>query len=322
MKYRRLGKTNFDVSVLCYGTAFWGSRTSEEEARKIFYFCLENGVNFFDTAEVYGSKLGEAEEILGKFLKESGRRKNLIISSKVHGYRDNRYQSRKEVLQSIDDTLKRLQTDYVDIYFLHWPDPYTPLEEVLETMDIIVKSGKARFIGMSNYPSWQVYQAITISEKNQLSQVSVLQEIFNLVDYDVNFEKYELAKKFNLGYMAYSPLASGFLTGKYKRNSIPSDTRGSIKPNWEEKRWDWRFSEYGWKILNEVEFLARKYNSTISQISLALLLCFDGIGCVIDGSRTLEQLKENIKFTEFKIEKEDFENLIKKTYFLSIENNE
>lgn len=319
MKYKKLGKTNLEVSIFCYGTAFWGGRTSKEEAKNIFYYCIENGVNFFDTAEVYGSKHGEAEEILGELLKESKQRKNLIISSKVHGYRDGRYQSKKEILQSIDDSLKRLQTDYLDIYFLHWPDPHTPLEEVLETMDLIVKSGKARFIGMSNYMSWQVYQALTICEKKQLSQISVLQEIFNLVDYDVNYEKYELAKTYNLGYMAYSPLASGFLTGKYKKDLIPSDTRGYIKPNWEEKRWNWRFSEYGWSILDEIEKLAKKYGSTISQISLALIMCFDGISCIIDGSRNLIQLKENIKFVDLKIDQKDFEILRKKSFFLGTE---
>ncbi|MCX7940668.1 MAG: aldo/keto reductase, partial [Endomicrobia bacterium] len=148
-------------------------------------------------------------------------------------------------------------------------------------------------------------------------EISVLQEIFNIVDFDVNYEKYELSKKFNLGYMAYSPLASGFLTGKYKKDLIPKDTRGFIKPEWEEKRWRWRFTEYGWEVLSEVESLSKKYSATISQVSLALVLCFDSVSCVIDGSRTVEQLKENIKCIDLKIEKEDFEKIKKLSYFLS-----
>ncbi|MEN3013231.1 MAG: aldo/keto reductase [Endomicrobiia bacterium] len=316
MKYRILGKTNLKVSEICYGTAFWGGRTTYTQAKEIFYFCIDKGINFFDTAEVYGSRWGEAEEILGDFLKESKKRKDLVISTKVHGYRDGRYQTKKEILESIENSLKRLKTDYVDIYFLHWPDPFTPIEEVLETMDKVVKSGKARFIGMSNYMSWEVFQAIELSKNKGLTQPYVLQEIFNIVDFDVNFEKYELAKKLNLGYMAYSPLASGFLTGKYKKDFIPPDTRGFIKPDWEEKRWKWRFSEYGWKVLQEVEILAKNYSCSVSQLSLALVLCFDTVSCVIDGSRTVEQLKENIKCIDLKIDKNDFEKIKDLSYFL------
>ncbi len=318
MKYRTLGKTNLKVSEICYGTAFWGGRTNFEEAKKIFYFCLDNGINFFDTAEVYGSRLGEAEEMLGKLLKESAKRKDLIISTKVHGYRDNRYQTRKEILECIDQSLKRLQTDYVDIYFLHWPDPFTPCEEVISAMNEVVKSGKARFIGMSNYASWEVFQFIEVARKNNFSQPAVLQEIFNVVDFDVNFEKYLLAKKLNLGYMAYSPLASGFLTGKYDKNKpIPENTRGKMKADWEAKRWDWRFSEYGWKILDKIKQLSTKYNATYSQISIALVLAFDGVSCVIDGSRTVEQLKENISCVNIKVEKEDFNSINELSFFLS-----
>lgn len=318
MKYRNLGKTELKISEICYGTAFWGGRTSFEEAKKIFYFCIDNGINFFDTAEVYGSRLGEAEEFLGQLLKESNKRRDLIISTKVHGYRDNKYQTKKEILECIDQSLSRLKTDYVDIYFLHWPDPFTPTEEVLSAMDQVVKTGKARFIGMSNYNSWEVFQFIETAKQNNFSQPCVLQEIFNVVDFDVNFEKYLLAKKLNLGYMAYSPLASGFLTGKYMKNQpIPEDTRGKMKADWEAKRWNWRFSEYGWGILEEVEKLSKKYNATISQVSLALVLAFDGISCIIDGSRTVEQLKENINCINIKIEKEDFETINKISYFLA-----
>lgn len=320
MKFRKLGSTGLEVSVLCYGTAFWGARTSEEEAKKIFYFCIERGVNFFDTAEVYGSYLGQAEEILGKFLKESGLRDKLIISSKVHGYRDGRYQSKKEILECIDASLKRLNTDYLDIYFLHWPDPYTPIEEVLQTMDELVKVGKVRFVGMSNYQSWEVYEAIQICKEKGFSFPSVLQEIFNLVDFDVNIEKYNLAKRFDLGYMAYSPLASGFLTGKYRKDKpVPEDTRGSLLSGWEKKRWLFRFTDYGWKILDKVEEFAKKYNVSISQFAIAAILCFDGVSCVIDGSRTLEQLKENIRFLDITIDKKDFEELLELCYFLKKE---
>ncbi len=318
MKYRLLGKTGLKVSEICYGTAFWGGRTDFEEAKKIFYFCIENGINFFDTAEVYGSHLGEAEEFLGRLLKESKRRNDLVISTKVHGYRDNRYQTKKEILECIDQSLSRLQTDYVDVYFLHWPDPFTPIEEVLSAMNQVVKSGKARFIGMSNYTSWEIFQFIEIAKQNNFSQPCVLQEIFNIVDFDVNFEKYLLAKKLDLGYMAYSPLASGFLTGKYKKNkTIPENTRGKMKADWEAKRWSWRFSEYGWRILEEVEKLSQKYNITVAQMALSLVLAFDGVSCIIDGSRTVEQLKENINCINIKIEKEDFETINKISYFLA-----
>jgi aryl-alcohol dehydrogenase-like predicted oxidoreductase len=320
MKYRKLGNTQLEVSCICYGTAFWGGRTDIEEARKIFYYCIEQGINFFDTAEVYGSYLGQAEEFLGKFLKESKLRNKLVISSKVHGYRDGRYQSRKEILECINASLKRLNTDYLDIYFLHWPDPFTPIEEVLQTMDELVKSGKTRFVGMSNYQSWEVYEAIQICKEKNFNKPSVLQEIFNLVDFDVNIEKYNLAKKFNLGYMAYSPLASGFLTGKYRKDKpVPENTRGSLLSDWEKKRWLFRFTDYGWKVLDKVEEFAKKYNATISQFSLAAVLCFDGVSCVIDGSRTVEQLKENIKFLDITIDKEDFEKLLEHCYFLKKE---
>jgi len=316
MNYRMLGNTPLKVSEICYGTMTFGAYTDVKESEEIFNKALELGINFFDTAEVYGGKFGYSEEILGKIMKD--KRKDIILSTKVHGFMEpNRYQSRKEIIETLEQSLKRLKTDYIDVYFLHWNDPYVSIEERLNTLDKLVKDGKIRYIGTSNFDSWLVYKMLKYSRDFNLQPISVMQEIFNPVDFDVKKEIISLAKEEKLGIMVYSPLASGFLTGKYKKGEKPpAGSRGDIKMDWEKKRWEFRFSDYGFKILDIFENISKKYNATISQIVISYLLSFEVFSTIIIGAKDLKQLVENVKGVDIKIENSDIENIKNNSYFL------
>ncbi len=316
MNYRMIGKTPLRVSEICYGTMTFGANSDVKESEEIFNFCLDNGINFFDTAEVYGGKYGSSEEIFGKIIKN--KRDKIIISSKVHGYLPpNQFQSRKEIISTLEQSLKRLKTDYIDIYFLHWPDPYTPIEERLDTLNELVKQGKIRYIGTSNFDSWLVYKMVKYSKDFNLAQISVMQEIYNPIDFDVSKEKLSLAEEENIGIMVYSPLASGFLTGKYlKGKNPPKGSRGDVKMDWEKKRWDFRFSEYGYKILDIIKKITDKHNATISQVALAYLLSYKVFSSIIVGSRTVKQIKENIKSINITLDKKEIKQIKENSYFL------
>lgn len=314
MEYVILNKTALRVSRICYGTMTFGAYSDLKESEKIFNYCLEKGINFFDTAEVYGGQYGPSEEILGKIIK--GKRDKIIISTKVHGFIEpDKFQSRNEIKKSLEQSLKRLNTDYIDIYFLHWLDNYVTIEERLNTLNELVKEGKIRYIGTSNFDSWLVYKMLNYSYENNLAPISVMQELFNIVDFDVSREKFSLAQKEGIPIMVYSPLAGGFLNEKYlDKNNIPKGSRGDIIMDWESKRWKFRFSEIGYKMLNLLHNLAKKYNATISQIAISYLLNFKEFGAIIIGSRSIQQLEENLKAIDIKLAEEDI-NLIKSETF-------
>lgn len=309
MNYHFLGATPLKVSEICYGTMTFSWKNNLKESEQIFNFAFDHGINFFDTAEMYG----DAEEYLGKIIK--GKRDKIILSSKVHGFSEpNFYQSRQSIKQTVERSLKLLKTDYIDIYFLHWLDPYTPFEEKLNALHELVKEGKIRYIGTSNHDAWLVEKMLNYADLHNLSPISVMQEVYNPVDYDISRERLSLAKNQNIGMMVYSPLAGGFLTGKYRKNNIPDNSRAKAGADWENKRWQFRFSEYGFKLLNLLEKIAEKYNATISQTTLSYLLSFQELSTLVVGSSNINQLEENLKI--FQMETEDVNAIKKESLFL------
>ncbi len=297
MEYRTLGVTKLDVSPLCLGTMQFGWTSDEAMSLRLLSTACEAGINFIDTADIYsrwadGNPGGVAEQIIGRWLKQGGiPRQKIILASKVRGSMgngpDDEGLSRKHILQAVENSLRRLQTDYIDLYQAHWPDEKTPLEETLSAFSDLVKQGKVRFIGASNYAAWQLMQALWTSDRNSLIRYDTLQPHYNLVHRD-EFER-ELAavcRTYQLAVVPYSPLAGGFLTGKYRRNLVPNSARAGGA-----KRY---FTEQNWNLLEQMELLAKEKKASVSQIALAWLLADPLMSSLIIGANSLEQLKDNL----------------------------
>ena len=241
MKYKKFGNTGLEVSVICLGTMQFGWSTDEKTSFKILDKFFEEGGNFIDTADVYsrwveGNPGGVSERIIGKWMKSRNVREGIVLATKVRGRMwegpNGEGLSRKHIMKAVEDSLRRLQTDYIDLYQVHWPDWDTPLEETLRALDDLVRDGKVRYIGASNYPAWYLTKALWISDKYSLHRFESIQPQYSLV-YREEFEKelMHLAEDQKLAVIPHSPLAGGFLTGKYKRNRPlpPSPRAETIK---------------------------------------------------------------------------------------------
>ena len=315
MRMRFLGKTGLQVSELCLGTGSFGGsgsykRTGEigqKEADLIVSMALDSGINFFNTAETYSD--GWAEEILGKALGK--KRKEAIVITKVHptrspGPNDGGF-SRKHLIEGCDASLKRLGTDYIDLYELHMFDEYTPLEVTLRALDDLVRMGKVRYVGCSNFAGWQVMKSLAISRENAWASFVTLEAMYSLASRWLEFELIPLCIDQGLAVLAFSPLHGGFLSGKYRKgNPWPAGTRFKSLENTEpwpvepEKLFD---------IIDELATIAKAHNATVSQTALNYLLQKSGINSLIIGVRTAEQLEENIKTTEWEITPEEVARL-------------
>ena len=299
MEYRVLGQTGISVSELCLGTMQFGWTASEEDAHKILTSAYEAGINFIDTADIYsrwvdGNAGGVAEEIIGKWLTQSGiARSQVVIATKVRGLMgkgpNDEGLSRNHIMHAVEASLRRLGTDYIDLYQAHWFDEKTPIDVTLRAFDDLIKQGKVRYIGASNYPTWRLMEALWAADRHMLARYDSLQPHYNLA-YRSEFER-ELAdvcRTYHLGVIPYSPLAAGFLTGKYQKDQVKPD---SARLNGVQRRY---FNERGWQILEAVQAIAREHEMTASQISLAWLLSDPLITSTIIGPRSLEQLEDNL----------------------------
>ena len=297
MEYRVLGLTGLNVSPLCLGTMQFGWTADEAMSLRVLSVAFEAGINFIDTADIYsrwadGNPGGVAEQIIGRWMKHNNiPRDKVILATKVRGNMgggaENEGLSRKYILQAVENSLHRLQTDHIDIYQAHWPDEKTPIEETLKAFDELVKQGKVRYIGASNYPAWELMQALWTSDRNGSIRYDSLQPHYNLVHRD-EFER-EMAivcKTYHIGVIPYSPLAGGFLTGKYRRNLLPNSARAGGA-----KRY---FNERNWVLLDQMDGLAKEKGASISQIALAWLLAEPVITSPIIGANSIEQLKDNL----------------------------
>jgi len=297
MEYRTLGRTGLKVSALCLGTMQFGWTADEPVSQRILSAAYEAGVNFIDTADIYsrwvdGNPGGVAEQIVGRWLKGSGiPREKLVIATKLRGNMGegphDEGLSRAHILKAVEASLRRLQIETIDLYQAHWPDEAVPIKETLRAFDDLVKQGKVRFIGASNYAAWQLMQALWDSDKYNLARFDCLQPHYNLV-HRLEFEA-ELAvvcRTYGLGVIPYSPLAGGFLTGKYRRNRQAHSARlGGVKRY---------FNDRNWTLLERMDGMAKEKGATISQIALAWLLADPLITSPIIGANSLDQLKDNL----------------------------
>jgi aryl-alcohol dehydrogenase-like predicted oxidoreductase len=297
MEFRYLGHTGLQISELGLGTMQFKWTTDEATSYQVLDAFFEAGGNFIDTADIYSkwwgaNTGGEAETVIGNWLKRKGNRHAIVLATKVRGRMwdgpNGEGLSRAHILRAVEDSLRRLQTDYVDLYQTHSPDDHTPIEETLRVLDDLVRQGKARYLGCSNYNGWQLMEAVLKARPAGLSEYISIQPHWSLVERE-NFEKNVLpvVKKFGLGIIPYSPLGRGFLTGKYRRGQpLPESKRtGSVQKLLNDKNFD---------LLDQLEEFGRARGKTPGQMALAWLLTQDLVASPIIGANTVEQLNDSL----------------------------
>ena len=295
MEYRRLGRTGLMVSELCLGCMTFGRELEEEGSRKIIARFLEAGGNFIDTADVYSR--GVSEEITGRAIK--GVRDDVVLATKVRfpmGEGPNEVGlSRKHIFQGCEASLKRLGTDYIDLYQVHCWDEATPLEETMEALDELVNSGKVRYVGVSNFTAWQIARSIGVSEMGGLAKFVSLQPQYSLVERNIEYEILPVCREKGLGVIPWSPLGGGFLSGKYRRDEEPpEDSRIAGAGESMEEAWERRATERNWRVLDAVGEISEETGKSYAQISLNWLLRQEGVTAPIIGARKMEQLEDNL----------------------------
>jgi 1-deoxyxylulose-5-phosphate synthase len=290
METRTLPHTDLTVPRACFGTMPFGTQADENDCRRMFDLCMDHGINFFDTANSYNA--GKAETIVGNVLK--GRRDRVILASKV-GFKvgdapDDQGHSRAAMRKAIDQSLRRLQTDYLDLYYLHLPDWNTPIEEVLETMDEFVRAGKVRYPACSNYASWQVVQMISISERRGFKPPYVSQPMYNLLARGIEQEYLAMCRAYDVSSIVYNPLAGGLLTGKQHRDRPIAGTRFDANPLYLNRYWHPAYFD----AVDELQAIAQRAGRTIIDLSLNWLRHHTPADCIILGASTIQQLQQNL----------------------------
>lgn len=299
MEYRNLGRTGLKVSALCLGTMQFGWTADEAQSYEILNAAYAAGINFIDTADIYsrwadGNPGGVAETIIGKWLKKFNiSRENVVIATKVRGPMgsdpNDEGLSRYHIMDAVENSLRRLDIEYIDLYQAHWYDADIAIEETLGAFDDLVRQGKVRYIGASNYPAWRFMQALWSAEINNFARYDTLQPHYNLAHrQEFERELAEVCKAYGIGVLPYSPLAGGFLTGKYQQGqSLPASVRASSA----KRRY---FNQRGWNILAAAEEVAQSHQASISQVALAWLLANPLVSSPIIGPRNLTQLEDNL----------------------------
>jgi aryl-alcohol dehydrogenase-like predicted oxidoreductase len=314
MEYRKMGRTGLKVSELCLGTMQFGWTADEAASRAVMDTFTEAGGNFIDTADIYTSWVGDvsyggkAEEIIGRWMKEKGNRQDIVLATKVRGRMWNGPNgeglSRAHILRACDDSLRRLQTDHIDLYQCHWADTATPIDETLSALDALVRAGKVRYIGASNYPAWRLMEAIYQSDKHDFPRFDCYQPEYSLVERQLfEYEVMPLCKHYGLGVIPYSPLAGGFLTGKYRRGGErPESVRAEgILHNYG--------GETGWNVVELLEGIGKGYDKTVAQTALAWLLTNPVVTAPIVGANTPEQLKDLLGAVGYRLGLEEMNSL-------------
>src|SRR5689334_928842 len=229
MEYRSLGRTGVMVSSLCLGVMNFGGVTNEEDSIAMIDRAIDAGINFIDTANVYNA--GESEKVLGKALKANGKRDLIVLATKVNGVvgegQNDRGISRYHIIKACDDSLRRLQTDHIDLYQLHRPSLTIPQDETLRALDDLVRSGKVRYVGCSTFPAWMVMEGLAMSERHHLARFISEQPPYNLLDRRIENELVPLCQKYGLGILPWSPLAGGILAGRYAEGATPEGSRAA-----------------------------------------------------------------------------------------------
>lgn len=292
MEYRKLGRSGVLVSPLCLGAMNFGGPTNEADSFAIMRKAIEGGINFFDTANVYNK--GESERIVGKFLKENNVREQVILATKVNGRMgdlpNEAGATRYHVLKACEDSLRRLQTDHIDLYQLHRPPATHPQEETLRAFDDLIRTGKVRYIGCSTHPAWMVMEALSIGERYGLNRYVSEQPPYNLLDRRIENELVPLCQKYDLAILPWSPLAMGMLARRYtKVDSYPEDSRARL---WDSSAVKARITQRGLDVGQAVSKMAQERGLTASQLALLWTKDQPGVTAPIVGPRTLAHLEE------------------------------
>ncbi|HZP85068.1 MAG TPA: aldo/keto reductase [Chthonomonadaceae bacterium] len=301
MNYRRLGNSGLRVSEICLGAWInFGSRIEDSQTFAVLDAAVEEGIDFFDTADVYAG--GKAEEVMGRWMQGKDRR-TLVIATKCRGHMwpgvNGEGLSRKHILDACHDSLRRLQTDYIDLYQCHWPDEETPLEETMRALDDLVRQGKVRYIGCSNFGSELIGEAARISEQYGLSKFISSQPYYNMLGRGIEEKDVPRCLKEGLGLIPYSPLAQGLLSEKYLSGEIPPDSRAQGNEHME------RMLKEHLPTIQKLGAFAHARDLTLSQLALAWLLHQPAMTAPIIGATRPEQVKENVKASDVTLSAED-----------------
>ena len=333
MNFKKLGNTDLKVSTICLGTMTWGEQNSQKEAFEQMNYSVDQGINFFDTAELYAippnkKTYGKTEEIIGNWFEQKNNREKIILATKISGpgpswIRGGGLQYTKENIEkSVNDSLKRLKTDFIDLFQLHWPERNTnyfgklgyehkeekkwnDFKSILEILKKIIDQGKIRYIGLSNETAWGLSKFLEISKSFNLPKMMSVQNPYNLLNrtYEVGLAEISIREK--SGLLAYSPLAFGFLSGKYRNNNLPDKSRMKLFGEF--------FSRYksdnSIKAIEDYYKIAKKYNLSLAQMSLAFINSRTFVTSNIIGATTMKQLKENLASINIKINKEIIEEI-------------
>ena len=290
MKYNQLAKTNLQVSQLSLGTMMFGGQTNESDSLAIMDYAYDQGINVFDTANVYNQ--GESERIVGKALK--GRRDQIILASKVNGQMgknpNDKGLGRRNILSAVEASLKRLDTDYLDLYYMHAPDYGTDLEESLETMSSLVKSGKARYLGISNFAAWQVADIFAICDKRNYVAPVITQNVYNLITRGIETELLPFLTAHPMGLTIYNPIAAGLLAGKHQPGSPAANTRFANNQMYFDRYW----FDANFKAIEELTKIAMANHMTILELAMKWCAAHPQVTTILTGVSRLSQLEQNI----------------------------
>jgi aryl-alcohol dehydrogenase-like predicted oxidoreductase len=311
MDFRPLGRTGIQVSELCLGCMMFGRRTGPDESYDIIDRALDAGINFLDTANVYAR--GQSEEITGAALKRNGRRDKIILATKVHGRMADddpnaAGNSRRHIIAEAEASLRRLQTDYIDLYQIHRPEASTPIDETLRALDDLVRAGKVRYIGTSTFGAWQVVEALWVARELGLNRFVTEQPPYNILDRRIERELVPMAQTFGIGLIPWSPIAGGLLSGKYRRGQpVPEDSRYAEERGNALNRQ--RLVDPVFDVLEQLDGLAQSQDCTMVQLALAWVLAQPAISSPIVGPRTMDQLEEYLGAPSVKLTDEQLRRI-------------
>lgn len=303
MKIKKLGRTGLKVSEICLGTMTFGNQADQETSFKIMDVADQAGVTFFDTADVYPLGVeagagGATEEIVGRWLQERKARERIVLATKCRGPMgsgpNDQGLSRKHIIRACEESLRRLQTDYIDLYQVHSPDPDTPIEETLGALDDLVHAGKVRYVGCSNYPAWQLAGALWASDKHHLARFESAQPRYNILFRMIEDEILPLCREHSVGVIVYNPLAGGMLTGRYRKDrTLDAHQRFGLERSGELYRrryWNQAIFEV---VENLGSFFDRR-NKSLTHVAVSWVLAQPGVTCAILGASKPEQLVDSL----------------------------
>ncbi|MCF8260983.1 MAG: aldo/keto reductase [Melioribacteraceae bacterium] len=305
MEYKHLGRSGVKVSQLCLGTMNFGPYTTEEDSHKIMNKALELGINFFDTANVYGWDKGRGltEEIMGRWLKSEGKRDEVFLATKVYGNMSDRVNDGKlsayHIKRACEASLKRLQTDHIDLYQMHHIDRETPWEEVWQAMEQLIREGKITYVGSSNFAAWNIAESFFTAKENRLLGCISEQSIYSLRNRNIELEVIPACERFGLGLIPWSPLAGGILCGVLEKATEGRRTREPLQKSAEKLR----------PQIEKYEALCKEIGHSPADVALAWVLKNPVVSSPIVGPRTIEQLEQNVKAIEVKLDQETLNKL-------------